>query len=344
MRPGLDPKMIYYVCVERFAHTLASMLVHFRPDLRHRLRVIPYARLELLDRVHAGVVIWADVDRIAPAMRQRAAAIHERLAGRGIRLLNHPERSLRRFQLLDALAASGHNAFRVFRPGALPPDLRFPVFLRREAGALAVPPDLLPDRASLLNALDAAPMQGANDDDWIVAEYSAESEADGHFRKYGAYRIGDTVFAQHCFISPSWFVKHPPAGMNDSHRLEHREYVRQNPHADWVLQMFDLAGIAYGRIDYGRIAGRLQVFEINTNPMVLGNPQTRFDPNLRPYADRWAEAVIALDSTASAAPASDPAIDRLQRRILLRLYASAYRARWRRLVAGVRAWWGHRAR
>lgn len=187
-------------------------------------------------------------------------------------------------------------------------------------------------------------MQGANDDDWIVAEYSAESEADGHFRKYGAYRIGDTVFAQHCFISPSWFVKHPPAGMNDSHRLEHREYVRQNPHADWVLQMFDLAGIAYGRIDYGRIAGRLQVFEINTNPMVLGNPQTRFDPNLRPYADRWAEAVIALDSTASAAPASDPAIDRLQRRILLRLYASAYRARWRRLVAGVRAWWGHRAR
>lgn len=331
--------MIYYVCVERFAHTLASMLVHFRPDLRRRLRVIPYARLELLDRVHTGVVVWTDMDRITPAERRRAADIHERLSGRGIRLLNHPEQSLRRFQLLDALAATGQNTFRAFRPGALPPDLRFPVFLRREAGAQAAPPDLLPDRASLQNALAQNITEGARDDDWIVAEYAAEPEADGYFRKYGAYRIGDTVFAQHCFIAPSWFVKRPPSRMNELHRLEHREYVRHNPHVEWIRQMFDLADIDYGRIDYGRIAGRWQVYEINTNPTVLGSPQTRFDPDLQPYADRWAEAVLALDPADRPAMGADPAIDRIQRRILLRQRAYASRTRLRSFVTGVLARW-----
>lgn len=329
--------MIYYVCVERFAHTLASMLVHFRPDLRGRLRVIPYTRMELLDRVHAGVVIWTDMDRITPGVRRRAAGIHARLSDRGIRLLNHPERSLRRFQLLEALVTTGHNPFRVFRPGALPPDLRFPVLLRLEAGAMETAPDLLPDRESLVRALDQNIGPDASEDDWVIAEYSAEPEADGYFRKYGAYRIGDAVFAQHCFISPSWFVKHPLAGMSRSHRLEHRDYVRQNPHANWIRQMFDTAGIAYGRIDYGRIAGRLQVFEINTNPMVLASPPTRFDPDLWPYAHRWADALIALDSADIPVTPSDPAIDRMQWRILLRLYAFALRARMRRFMAGARA-------
>ncbi len=341
---GLGSLMIYYVCVEKYVHTLASVLVHFRTDLRSRLRVIPYSRLELLERVRTGVVIWTDMDRIAPSTRREAAAIHARLACRGIKLLNHPEGSLRRFQLLDALAATGDNPFRVFRPSALPPDLRFPVFLRREAGAMVTAPALIPDRISLEHALRESVGRHLSADDWMVAEYSAEPEADGYFRKYGAYRIGDTLFAQHCFISRSWFVKHLSDGMNELHRLEHREYVRRNPHADWIRQKFELAGITYGRIDYGRIAGRLQVFEINTNPTVLTGPQTRFDPDLRPYADSWAETLIALDPSFSPDAASDAAIDRMQQRILLRLHAVNLRARLRRHLGVARARWRHRLR
>jgi hypothetical protein len=39
------------------------------------------------------------------------------------------------------------------------------------------------------------------------------------------------------------------------------------------LRIFDRAGITYGRIDYGLLSGRIQVWEINTNPMVIQERQ-----------------------------------------------------------------------
>ena len=47
---------------------------------------------------------------------------------------------------------------------------------------------------------------------------------------------------------------------------ERDEYLKANPHAREIARIFELARIDFGRIDYGLLDGRPQVWEINTNP------------------------------------------------------------------------------
>ena len=50
------------------------------------------------------------------------------------------------------------------------------------------------------------------------------------------------------------------------------EYLKGNPHEAALRENFELAHIDYGRCDYGVVDGRLQVWEINTNPVVMMPP------------------------------------------------------------------------
>ena len=56
----------------------------------------------------------------------------------------------------------------------------------------------------------------------------------------------------------------PPSTKRSIH--EELDYVTNNPHAAWLEEVFTVAGIEFGRIDYGVYHGRPQVWEINTNP------------------------------------------------------------------------------
>jgi hypothetical protein len=53
---------------------------------------------------------------------------------------------------------------------------------------------------------------------------------------------------------------------------EEREFVETNPHEAWVREVFRVAGVEYGRIDYAILDGRPQAWEINTNPGVWHHP------------------------------------------------------------------------
>ena len=44
--------------------------------------------------------------------------------------------------------------------------------------------------------------------------------------------------------------------------------LRQNPYRDELYEAFEVAHITYGRADYGLMDGRVQIYEINTNPMI----------------------------------------------------------------------------
>jgi hypothetical protein len=50
---------------------------------------------------------------------------------------------------------------------------------------------------------------------------------------------------------------------------EELEQVQKNPHAEWLRETLALARIRYGRIDYGLLNGKPQVWEINTNPTII---------------------------------------------------------------------------
>ncbi len=286
--------MIFYVAHREHAYTQAVVLLYHRTDLQASFRLVRYEDAGLLRGVRAGVVIWSDMDRLTSDELSRAAGISAELAGKtGLTQLNHPTASLQRFDLLRLLHADGSNAFRVFRPDELEEAIRYPVFIRDEKGALYREPPLLHDRPALDAAI--ARLDGSTLVRPMVVEMVGTPGADGYFRKYAAFRVGDTIYGQHCAMSKSWFVKNSPAQLLPAHIEEIRTYIDTNPDAEAVMQVFEKARMQYGRIDYTFVDGRLEVFEINSNPTVLSDPPTPFasyDP--QPFADRHAEALLAL--------------------------------------------------
>ena len=76
----------------------------------------------------------------------------------------------------------------------------------------------------------------------------------------------------------------------------------------------------YGRIDYGLLDGRLQVWEINTNPGVMLPPdkyKREQLPNLEIFAEHIRQAFEAVDSTGSAQPMVPIDLTECARRIRL---------------------------
>jgi hypothetical protein len=309
--------MIFYVPHGEHAYTQAVVLLYHRTDLQASFRLVRYEDAGLLRGIGAGVVIWSDMDRLGAAELRRAAEISGELAGNtGVAQLNHPTASLQRFDMLRMLHADGSNPFRVFRPEELDDAIRYPVFIRDEVGALYTEPPLLHDRPALEAAL--ARLQGGDLVRPMVVELVGKPWADGYYRKFAAFRVGDTIYGQHCAMSKSWFVKNSVDNLLPSHVEEIRTYIAANPHTDAVMQVFDKADMQYGRIDYTLVNGRLVVFEINSNPTILSDPPTPFasyDP--QPFADLHANALLSLPQVA--ARDSLPAIDDAHRVALAKL-------------------------
>lgn len=329
--------MIYYVCHPGHAYTVAVMLLYYGEALGTRFRLVPYGKEETLLGAAPGVVVWTDFDRLSAGELAAAGARRAALAARSDLLqLNDPLRSEQRFALLRRLRAEGRNGFDVRRPGESLDGLRYPVFLRDEVGASYRAPALLPDRAALEAAL-AAPEARSLERPMIV-EFGVTPDTDGFFRKYGAYRIGPRIFPQHLYLETQWFIKHGSTLLTQ-HRQEFFDYVTGNPHAAELMAQFEAAKIDYGRIDYTLVEGRIQVFEINTNPAVLSSPPTRFDSyDQGKYGRPWIDALLALPG-AGVAAAQDEIDARHERllRPLRRRYARLHRrlilrGAWRKLV------------
>ena len=64
-----------------------------------------------------------------------------------------------------------------------------------------------------------------------------------------------------------WFGKQ---GMKlpEEYKVIEQNFVKENWSADVLRRVFEIAGIEYGRADWGIVGGKLQVYEINTNPQI----------------------------------------------------------------------------
>lgn len=321
--------MIFYVCHRLHAYTQASLMLYYRKDLQRFLRLVPYDDAARLCSISRGTVIWTDMDRLSDAEIEITSEISRRIRVEqpDVAQLNHPRTSLQRFELLRKFSAEGINDFRVYRPDALPDDIRFPVFLRDEAGAAYREPKLCRARPELDEALADIPSMGFARP--MVVEFGSKPGPDGLFRKYAAYRVGERTYAQHCFAKKDWFIKDPGRGLPQAVRQEHLIYVRDNPHGADLMPLFDKAAITYGRIDYTLIDGRIQIFEINTNPTVLSYPPTPFDSyDPMPYANMHAGALFALPHASD--PSSSDGIEAVHAKIFGQL-RRLYRQRRRKL-------------
>lgn len=295
--------MIHYlVTAGHDRHTMRRFRRWWAGPLRDRIRILAYEALPDRSAAEPGLYVFSDLERLRPGERAAAAALYARLvaAGPAFRALNDPSRALARPELLCALHERGVNAFRAWRADGPLSAARFPVFVRAAnahegsfTGLLRRPEEVEPAIRRVLRR-----HWRFRREDLLVVEFLDTSDGDGTFRKCSAMRIGPALLSRHLLFGGDWVVKKP--GMLDAARLrEEQEFLDTFPHREQVHAAFEIARIDYGRIDYSVLDGRVQVWEINTNPVLIPHPRrvagARLDRNLR-FRDQVIEALGALES------------------------------------------------
>jgi hypothetical protein len=292
--------MIYYLVTDRHHYTMRQYLQSWGRDLARAVQVVPYAALPRNRELPVGTYIFSDIERLNALQRPLVSGVWEQLAraGNAVRLLNHPTRSLRRHDLLRCLHERGINRFNAFLPSEPGQPWRYPVFLRQENEHTGSLSPLLRNKEEVRQALLTLVMDGYSPRDLLVVELCDTADGEGVYRKYAAFRVGDRILPRHVLFSRSWVLKDLDL-LEPSHREEVRHYCRTNPHEEQLLALFNLAGIQYGRIDYALLDGAIQVWEINTNPVVMRPPE-QYPPASLPFHEAFSkvfgEALLQVDT------------------------------------------------
>ena len=215
-------------------------------------------------------------------------------------MLNDPARFLGRFGLLRALNDAGINDFNVYRADDLPKPSKWPVFLRLEGNHAAPVSGLLENEEQLEEALRTAIEEGAPRSALLVIEYNAEPVRPGIYRKLSVFRVGDRMLGYTCAHDDNWLVKYGNPNVTTSD-LYDEEYllVAEDRYAEELRPAFDLAGIEYGRVDFGLVDGKPQVYEINSNPHLELNPKParneRRNQSTALFRPKYIDAMNAID-------------------------------------------------
>lgn len=262
--PPTNPAPIYYLSTPGHGHTMKEVRRDGRcPPLRLRT----YGWLFGKRSVPCATYIFTDFDRLGARDLEFAAAAYRQLEAGGATVLNDPARVRLRYALLRRLHEAGFNDFNVYRPDEGVRPARYPVFLRREHGHGSPIGDLLHGWTEVEAGLEAAMAAGIPRESLIIVEYAAEPVREGLFRKIGQFRIGGRAVPHLCVHEDRWLVKYGKLGSGgEALYREEREMMTGPRFAEEVGRAFEIAGIDYGRADFGLVDGRVQIYEINTNP------------------------------------------------------------------------------
>ncbi len=259
--------MIFYLTKREHQYTWRHCLEYpnattaTRRELLRRVRLLPYERLFRMQSLLTGSYVFADLERLGVEETERSALVWNVLkeSGHGIRLFNHPVRSMRRFELLRYLYDCEINDFDVYRLTDVARPRRFPVFIRGEDDHKGSITSLLHSLEDLNREIENLISQGKSRDNKIVAEYCDCSDGNGIHHKYSSLFADSRILHTSLAHSRNWIVKGTPEGAKVAVGIA-------TPCESRLREIFELARIDYGRIDYAIVKGRLQVFEINTNP------------------------------------------------------------------------------
>jgi hypothetical protein len=261
-------------------------------DLRFVIQVRAYSDLASLEWLPGGTYIFTDLERLTPGLSLLVADLWAQLeaAGSSVRLLNHPLRALRRADLLNTLHAAGRNDFIAYRLTDDRSKIRFPAFVRGANDHEGSRTDLLNTHEAIDTNIQAAVCHGHEPRNLLIVEYLSAADAAGVFHKYSAFRVGSQIVPRNVMFSRKWMIKFPDLFDGDKVARQ-REFLEKNPHATALREIFDLAHIEYGRCDYAVINGRLQVWEINTNPIIM-RARAEYEPVALPNQEYFAEKIL----------------------------------------------------
>jgi len=265
-----------------------------------QVSVLTYDEALQCSRLPAATYVFTDMDRLSPLQLKLASALYAHLRVHGQCVLNNPARAMSRAGLLRALHDAGLNQFNAYRVEENIRPERWPVFIRTEGSHTAPVSGLLASWDAVRTAVDAAIEAGIPVSSMIIIEYAAEPVMPGLFRKLAGFRFGNAQFAHNCVHEDNWLVKYGQLGSAtpELYRDDLR-IVRENPYAEDVSRAFDIARIEYGRADFGLVNGKVQIYEINSNPTVAFPLKHPSRDRIEAYAlfrKNYLEAVDAASS------------------------------------------------
>jgi hypothetical protein len=268
--------MITFLTTARHRYTIDGFRRIWGASLSHVIRILSYERLFGERSVQGGVFVFTDLDRLSRDDRQKAAQWYRTLKQSGATVLTDPERFVGRLPLLKQLHRTGINRFNAANLDERH-KLELPAFLRYDEGHDGPRSGLIFDRETL-EAEIGKPRSGGRGRRLIVVEFLDYKEADGLYYKYTHFRVGRHLIFGGMVCGAAWCLKE--ARETGAAVLERERQAASNrDHDEELMRCFDAAGIEFGRIDYAIVDGRVQVFEVNSNPD-MGIP-------CPPSLDRW---------------------------------------------------------
>lgn len=249
---------------ERLFHDYLDVRGHSIAD---RFEIVAYERLP--QRFRRGTYVFAALEQLSAPMERLVENLHAQLSAcDGVRILNRPGRTLRRYELLTELARLQRNEHRAVRATDDLSGLRYPVFLRGERthdGALS---PLLHDAREVEAWIGRLVVVGRQLDELLVMEFCDTADSDGVYRKYSAFIIRDQILPRSLDHGRDWMLKRHGTDYTHATLAEEFEYVQTNPHERELREIFAIAGVDYGRIDYSVQDGHVRTWEINLHPTI----------------------------------------------------------------------------
>ena len=258
-------------------------------DQSSSLSFFAYHDLYRKQKLKPGIYIFTGYGVLTNVQKEVGLQLSKQLqkAGSDFIIMNHPEKVLDRYELLETLYHLGYNQFRAYKIHEILSDSvkpGFPVFIReagRHSGSLT---GLLTNSDSMIKKIHELKKSGFKYDHLLVVEFIDTADNRGIYKKYSAFRLGDTILPRYLSLSYDWVVKEnaserPGYTLYDEDVIkEELLYIHNNPHQQLLKEIFQIANIEYGRIDYGFKDGKLQVWEINTLPTIGAHPRVSKPP------------------------------------------------------------------
>lgn len=261
--------MINFVTTLGHGYTLRHLL----PALEPPARKWSYELLVRQLRLPMGTWIFTDHERLSAFEMSVAASVAQQLRHAGCKVLNHPAEVKSRFAQLDALWREGINQFRAFRAEDFPSPSRFPVFIRHEYDHNVQGRVLIHSQAELDAVLADQRKSGVSTNGQLIIEFASDEASPGIWYRGSAYCVAGTIIAHHMALEDHWLVKNGFNAKRLSEFERHDEFIAReramvfgNEHSEVLHRAFGIAGIEYGRADFGFLGDTIQIYEINTNP------------------------------------------------------------------------------
>jgi hypothetical protein len=269
------------------------------------VNVLNYDALIRSLRLPCATYIFTDLDRLGFWDLEHTSHLYLQMKSAGLRVLNNPATARSRYPLLRALRAAGLNDFNAYRADEIDSIEHYPVFVRKIHGHREPLSELLSTPQELQKTMDSAIAEGTPRENLLVIEFAAEPVRPGVYRKLSAFRIGDAIIPHISVHDTVWLVKYGRKFDNiEDLYQEELAMLQNNPHAEHLKKVFDIAGIEYGRADFGFYRGRIQVYEINTNPHVApagAHPSATRIASMNLSWEKYLAGLRAIDFTGGGA-------------------------------------------